>query len=114
MIEPAFPLAPKITCMASLRRSHRVFEAVRSFLILKFTDPLRLELRRSCTWANPPSTVLIRFLRCSCYRRSALKHHGFGSLIGRSEPSERNGFSDHLLAVSRRLLKKPANHALRA
>jgi hypothetical protein len=26
------------------------------------------------------------------------KHDGFGSLIGRSEPSERNAFGDHLLA----------------
>ena len=26
------------------------------------------------------------------------KHDGFGSLIGRSEPSERNAFGDHLFA----------------
>ncbi len=26
------------------------------------------------------------------------KHHGFGSLIGRSEPSERNALGDHLFA----------------
>jgi hypothetical protein len=54
-------------------------------------DLMTLHLRESTIHKQFDSRDVATVVRCQ-------KHHGFGSLIGRSEPSERNGLGDHLFA----------------
>jgi hypothetical protein len=53
--------------------------------------PMTLHLRESTIHEQFDSRDVATIVGCE-------KHDGFGSLIGRSEPSERNAFGDHLLA----------------
>src|SRR5580693_10067494 len=98
MIEPVFPLAPKITCMASAAT------ATASLGLFIFVSPF-FKVHRSAPFATRAplhlgeSTIHEQFDSrdvAAIVRRQ--KDHGFGSLIGCSEPSERNAFGDHLLA----------------
>jgi hypothetical protein len=54
-------------------------------------DPMTLYLRESTIHEQFNSRDVATVVRCQ-------KHHGFSSLIGRSEPFEWNGLGDHLFA----------------